>query len=60
MADLERDWRDRIQRAFAPLGLPSPPATVDAWRGRSDHAEPFRQLWEGFTSVRRSDPGATW
>jgi ring-1,2-phenylacetyl-CoA epoxidase subunit PaaC len=60
MADLERDWRARVDEAFRPLGLPLAPATVDPWLGRSDHGEPFRWLWGEFTSVRHADPDATW
>jgi ring-1,2-phenylacetyl-CoA epoxidase subunit PaaC len=60
MADLERAWRADISDAFGPLGLPIPPATADPSLGRSDHGEPFRWLWNEFTTVRRSDPGATW
>ena len=60
MADLERDWRARVEAAFEPLGLPLAPATADPWVGRTDHGEPFRWLWGEFTAVRRSDPEATW
>ena len=42
------------------LGLPMPPAAAHPDRGRTDHREPFRWLWTEFTSVRRSDPVATW
>jgi ring-1,2-phenylacetyl-CoA epoxidase subunit PaaC len=60
MADLERDWRTRVDAVFGPLGLPLVPATVDPESGRSRHGEPFRWLWGEFTSVRHADPGATW
>ena len=60
MADLERDWRDRVAATFEPLGLPLSPTTRDPLRGRSEHGDAFRWLWGEFTSVRRSDPGATW
>ena len=60
MADLERDWRARVDGAFEPLGLPLAPATADPMTGRTQHGEPFRWLWGEFTAVRRSDPGATW
>lgn len=60
MADLERDWRARVTRAFEPLGLPLAPATADPSTGRTQHGEPFRWLWGEFTAVRWSDPGATW
>jgi ring-1,2-phenylacetyl-CoA epoxidase subunit PaaC len=60
MADLEKDWRDRVSERFEPLGLPLAPATRDPLLGRTQHSEAFRWLWTEFTSVRRSDPGATW
>ncbi len=60
MADLEREWRARLDPAFERLGLPLAPATADPERGRSDHGEPFRWLWGEFTAVRAADPGATW
>ena len=60
MADLEKEWRARVTATFEPLGLPVAPATRDALRGRTQHGEAFRWLWSEFTSIRRSDPGATW
>jgi ring-1,2-phenylacetyl-CoA epoxidase subunit PaaC len=60
MTELELDWRTRVATAFGPLDLPLPPPTVDRDRGRRVHAEPFHWLWTEFTTVRQSDPGATW
>jgi len=60
MADLEREWRARLADTFEPLGLPLAPATMDPWLGRTAHGDAFRWLWGEFTSVRRSDPAATW
>ena len=60
MAELEKDWRTRVTDTFEPLGLPLAPATSDPWLGRTEHGEAFRWLWGEFTSVRRSDPAATW
>ena len=60
MDELETAWRDAIGPVFARLELPMPPPARDPERGRLDHGEAFRWLWGEFTSVRRSDPGATW
>ena len=56
---LEARWRATITPLFVRLGLPMPPET-DHENGRTDHGEPFRWLWNEFTSVRRSDPVAAW
>jgi ring-1,2-phenylacetyl-CoA epoxidase subunit PaaC len=60
MAGLEARWRATITPSFVHLGLPMPPVAEHPGRGRTDHREPFRWLWTEFTSVRRSDPVATW
>jgi len=60
MADLERRWRADLAPTFARLGLPAVPATRDPARGRLDHGAAFAWLHGEFTSVRRSDPVATW
>ena len=60
MTELEGRWRASIAPTFAGLDLPMPPPARDPERGRLDHGEAFRWLWGEFTSVRRSDPGATW
>jgi ring-1,2-phenylacetyl-CoA epoxidase subunit PaaC len=60
MTELETRWRAAIEPVFASLLLPMPPPAVDPERGRLDHGEAFQWLWGEFTSVRRSDPGATW
>jgi ring-1,2-phenylacetyl-CoA epoxidase subunit PaaC len=60
MADLEHAWRAGLGPVFDRLGLPAPPPTTDPARGRTDHGQPFDWLHGEFTSVRRSDPGATW
>ncbi len=59
MAALEARWRATITPVFVRVRLPMPPA-ADLTRGRTDHGEPFQWLWGEFTSVRRSDPVATW
>jgi ring-1,2-phenylacetyl-CoA epoxidase subunit PaaC len=60
MTGLEGRWRASIAAAFAELDLPMPPPAHVPERGRLDHGEAFDWLWGEFTSVRRSDPGATW
>lgn len=60
MPELEARWRAHIAETFVELGLPMPPPARDPMRGRLDHGEPFGWLHEEFTTVRRSDPGATW
>ena len=60
MAELEARWRASIAPTFATLDLPLPPPARDPERGRLDHGDAFRWLWGEFTSVRRSDPEATW
>ena len=56
----ETRWRASIAPILSNLGLPMPPTARDPERGRLDHGEAFRWLWNEFTSVRRADPGAVW
>jgi ring-1,2-phenylacetyl-CoA epoxidase subunit PaaC len=60
MADLEADWRSRLEPVLAGHGLPPLPPAAQPERGRLDHSDDFRALHADFTSVRRIDPGATW
>ncbi|HJW22664.1 MAG TPA: hypothetical protein VJ506_09565, partial [Candidatus Limnocylindrales bacterium] len=68
MAAAEAAWRADLTTILVPLGLAVPPhlqATAPGGRerfgaGRRRHGDAFRWLWGEFTSVRRSDPGATW
>ena len=60
MPALEARWRATITPAFVRLGLPMPPPAAAPATGRTQHGEPFTWLWNEFTSVRRSDPVATW
>jgi ring-1,2-phenylacetyl-CoA epoxidase subunit PaaC len=59
MATLAERWRTAIGPTLRELDLPVPSAPIPA-HGREGHGEPFRWLWGEFTSVRRSDRGATW
>jgi ring-1,2-phenylacetyl-CoA epoxidase subunit PaaC len=58
--ELDARWRAGIGPTLVRLGLAMPPPAERPERGRLDHGEAFRSLWAGFTSVRRSDIGATW
>jgi ring-1,2-phenylacetyl-CoA epoxidase subunit PaaC len=60
MGELELRWRAAIAPTLARLDLPPPPPARDPDRGRLDHGAAFAWLHGEFTSVRRSDPGATW
>ena len=57
---LESRWRERIASTFERLGLPGLPPTSFPDRARLDHSDAFRWLHGEFTSVRGSEPGATW
>jgi ring-1,2-phenylacetyl-CoA epoxidase subunit PaaC len=58
--ELEGRWRAAIGPVFERLGLPMPPRTASPETARTGHSEAFRALWDQFTSVRRSEPGAVW
>jgi ring-1,2-phenylacetyl-CoA epoxidase subunit PaaC len=60
MTALETRWRGTIEPVLGSLGLPVPPAATDPANGRTSHGRAFAELHVTFTSVRRSDPGATW
>jgi ring-1,2-phenylacetyl-CoA epoxidase subunit PaaC len=61
MAEAFAGWRTEVAGILGPLGISMAlePA-VDPVEARSGHSGDFRWLWGEFTSVRRSDPGATW
>jgi len=59
-AELDARWRAAIGPTFERLELPLPPAMSDPTHARSGHSDTFRWLWAEFTSVRRTEPGATW
>ena len=54
-------WHKRVATELGSLGLarPATPAVVRA-DGRTARTDDFLWLWGEFTSVARSDPGATW
>jgi ring-1,2-phenylacetyl-CoA epoxidase subunit PaaC len=58
--ELESRWRALIRPVFERLDLPLPPAATSPDTARTDHSEAFRALWDQFTSVRGSEPGAVW
>jgi ring-1,2-phenylacetyl-CoA epoxidase subunit PaaC len=60
MAAAEAAWRADLTTILVPLGLGLPPSIEPARDGRRDHSAAFRWLWTEFTSVRRSEGGATW
>lgn len=60
MSELEARWRAAIEPTLRELQLPAPPATDEPATGRTRHGAAFAELHATFTSVRRSDPGATW
>ncbi|CAN5413578.1 phenylacetate-CoA oxygenase subunit PaaC [soil metagenome] len=60
MEDLRTRWVDRLHLTFTKHGLPTPESSAPAPDGRTGHSEDFRWLWGEFTSVYRSEAGATW
>jgi ring-1,2-phenylacetyl-CoA epoxidase subunit PaaC len=60
MAEAEASWRADLTTVLVPLGLDLPLAAGADPNGRRDHSGAFRWLWTEFTSVRRSEGGATW
>jgi ring-1,2-phenylacetyl-CoA epoxidase subunit PaaC len=60
MAELEKRWRATLGPVLERLDLPALPATRDPATARTSHSDAFRRLHDQFTSVRRSEPGATW
>ncbi len=60
MADAEAAWRADLTTILVPLGLGLPASIEPSPAGRREHSAAFRWLWTEFTSVRRSEGGATW
>ena len=65
----QQRWLAAVEPTFRELALPFPfrrcqgrlePAVAVPPGGRTEHGDAFRWLWGEFTSVRRSDPEATW
>jgi ring-1,2-phenylacetyl-CoA epoxidase subunit PaaC len=59
-AAVEARWRAAADEILRGLGLARLPPTVDPDAARTNHSEVFRVLHDQFTSVRRSEAGATW
>jgi ring-1,2-phenylacetyl-CoA epoxidase subunit PaaC len=63
MADAFAGWRTEVAGILGPLGITLELGSASDGAGLRTRTEPtadFRWLWGEFTSVRRSDPGATW
>jgi ring-1,2-phenylacetyl-CoA epoxidase subunit PaaC len=64
MGEALAGWRAEVAGILGPLGITmalEPPMDASgAPRTRTEPTADFRWLWGEFTSVRRSDPGATW
>jgi ring-1,2-phenylacetyl-CoA epoxidase subunit PaaC len=60
MADAAAAWRAGVARILGPLGIKLSLGSDAAPRTRSAPSADFRWLWGEFTSVRRSEVGATW
>ena len=60
LAQAEAAWRADLTTVMVPLDLALPPSIEPSADGRRDHSAAFDWLWEEFTSVRRSEDGATW
>ncbi len=59
-AALEARWRAAIGPSLDRLGLPMPGPVRDPEAARARHPDAFRDFWSEVTSVRASDPAATW
>ena len=59
-AEAAAAWRTDVASVLAPLAIDLRLSDTDPATARTAHSEAFRWLWGEFTSVRRSDPGATW
>jgi ring-1,2-phenylacetyl-CoA epoxidase subunit PaaC len=59
LAGLHRAWQERVRAALEPIAGPLPDAEPRA-DGRTRRTDDFRWLHGEFTSVARSQEGATW
>ncbi len=59
-SELDARWRARIGPVLERLDLPRSFPLPDPSMARSGHSAAFAALWTEFTSVRGSEPGATW
>jgi ring-1,2-phenylacetyl-CoA epoxidase subunit PaaC len=60
MPAVEARWRLAADATLRRLGLAALPPTFDPPSSRTRHSDTFRALHAEFTSVRRSEVGATW
>lgn len=60
MAVAASEWRVNVAGLLGPLGITLILPDRSDQPARTEHGDAFRWLWGEFTSVRRSDPGATW
>ena len=60
MAAAAAEWRADVAGILGPLGITLDLAPGNEVRRGPKPSEAFRWLWGEFTSVRRSEPGATW
>ncbi len=59
-SELDARWRAAVGPVLERLDLPRTFPLPDPATARNGHSADFAALWEGFTSVRRSEPGETW
>ena len=60
LSALRAAWRERVGNELNAQGITMPPPVEPAPDGRTRRTDDFRWLWAEFTSVARSQPGATW
>lgn len=60
MADAAAEWRAHAGGILRPLGIALTLGPAGNEAARTGHSDDFHWLWGEFTSVRRSEPGASW